>query len=318
MDAIRALDRGAGAIVEVNATAVDPKADRKLVHLTGTMRPGTPARDPAFSVTGDGYYPGQDQAQPAVGDTRVSFTGLASQTVSVAAASAGGMLTAFRDTNGYTIALAAPGAVTAAALFNDEMKAESTLTWILRGVGFVLVLIGFLCMTRPLTMPFAILPFLESIVGAGAFLAAITLSVPVTLVTIAIAWIVHRPLIGILLLVAAAGGVHARSGLRRTPAGGSAASRVCADWPRMGCTQLGATSTKGASTNPRRCARGCGTMGSGSARTRSPMATISRSKVRGAFGSPRTRPNAVSMACRAASNAAGSVTLPTRRATPLI
>ena len=54
VDAIRALDRGAGAIVEVNATAVDPKADGKLVHLTGTMRPGTPARDPAFGVTGDG------------------------------------------------------------------------------------------------------------------------------------------------------------------------------------------------------------------------------------------------------------------------
>lgn len=101
------------------------------------------------------------------------------------------------------------------------MKAESTLTWILRGVGFVLVPIGFLCMTRPLTMLFAILPFLESIVGAGAFLAAITLSVPVTLVTIAIAWIVYRPLIGILLLVAAAGGFFliGKIGRRRRPAG---------------------------------------------------------------------------------------------------
>jgi hypothetical protein len=60
-------------------------------------------------------------------------------------------------------------------------------------------------MTRPLTMLFAVLPFLESLVGAGAFLVALTLAVPVTLVTIAIAWIVHRPLIGGLLLVVAIG-----------------------------------------------------------------------------------------------------------------
>jgi hypothetical protein len=50
-----------------------------------------------------------------------------------------------------------------------------------------------------------VLPFLESLVGAGAFLVALTLAVPVTLLTISIAWIVHRPLIGGLLLVGAIG-----------------------------------------------------------------------------------------------------------------
>jgi len=40
-------------------------------------------------------------------------------------------------------------------------------------------------------------------VGAGAFLVALTLAVPITLVTIAIAWIAHRPLIGGGLLIAA-------------------------------------------------------------------------------------------------------------------
>jgi hypothetical protein len=54
-------------------------------------------------------------------------------------------------------------------------------------------------------MLFAVVPFLESLVGAGAFLVALTLAVPVTLLTIAIAWIVHRPLIGGLLLIGAIG-----------------------------------------------------------------------------------------------------------------
>jgi hypothetical protein len=314
VDAIRALDHGAAAIVEVSATAVDPQANGKLVHLSAMMQPTTPARDPVFGVTGDGllrlsrvvemyqwkeetssqsqqsvggskttettytyqrvwsaqpivsaqfkvgdghqnppmqlrsatfdgaevklgayrvdpsllnkvatftplqaqsappagyqvagdgFYQGQDPNQPAIGDVRVSFTAIPAQTISVAAAQSNDVLTAYRDANGYTIALAEPGVVTASALFHDEQKSEGRLTWILRGGSFVAMLIGFVCLTRPLTMLFAVLPFLESLVGAGAFLVALTLAAPITLLTIAIAWIVHRPLIGGGLLVGA-------------------------------------------------------------------------------------------------------------------
>ena len=319
VDAIRALNRGAAAIVEVSATEVDPQANGKLVHVSGMMQPTTPARDPVFGVTGDGllrlsrtvemyqwkeesksqstqsvggskttettytythvwsdqpivstqfkvrdghqnppmqvrsatfnagevklgayrvdptllnkvatftplqaqsappagyqtagdgFYQGQNPGNPAIGDVRVTFAAVPAQTVSVAAAQSGGVLTGYRDANGYTIALAEPGVATAAALFHDERKSAGQLTWILRGAGFVAMLIGFVCFTRPLTMVFAVLPFLESLVGAGAFLVALTLAVPITLVTIAVAWIVHRPLIGGLLLVGAVAAVY--------------------------------------------------------------------------------------------------------------
>jgi hypothetical protein len=312
--ASRALGRGAAAIVEVGASPVDASADGKLVHVSGMAQPTTPARDPAFGVTGDGllrlsrvvemyqwkeetgshsqesvggsktaettytygqvwsaepinsghfkvnaghqnrpmefrsaifdagevklgawrvdaplldrlatftplqaqsappagyhvagdgFYRGQDPSQPAIGDVRVTFAAIPAQTISVAGGQSGGVLAAYRDASGYTIALAEPGVVAAAGLFHDEMKSAGRLTWILRGVGFVAMLIGFVCLTRPLTMLFAFLPFLESIVGAGAFLFALTLAVPITLLTIAIAWIAHRPLIGGGLLVAA-------------------------------------------------------------------------------------------------------------------
>jgi hypothetical protein len=316
VDAIRALNRGAASVIEVNAAALDPGSNGKLVHVSGTLQPTTPAKDPDFGVTGDGlvrltrtvemyqweeesttksqqnvggskttektytykrdwstqpvdsghfkipgghqnppmqqrsatfdgagvkigawqvdpsvlnkltmftplhvqaappsgyqvsgdgFYQGQNPGQPAIGDVRVSFTAVPAQTVSVAAAQASGVLTAYRDQNGFTIALAEPGVVSAETLFHDEKKSQGTLTWILRGVGFVGMLIGFVCMTRPLTMLFAVLPFLESLVGAGVFLVALTLAIPITLLTIAIAWIVHRPLIGGLLLVGAVG-----------------------------------------------------------------------------------------------------------------
>jgi hypothetical protein len=66
-----------------------------------------------------------------------------------------------------------------------------------------------------------VLPFLESLVGAGAFLVARTLAVPITLLTITFAWVVHRPLIGGALLLGAVGAMYLLSRLhprRRVPA----------------------------------------------------------------------------------------------------
>jgi len=190
-----------GSGVKIGAWQVDPSVLNKLTAFTPLHVQSAPPA--GYQVSGDGFYRGQDPGQPAIGDVRVTFTGVPAQTVSVAAAQASGALTAFRDANGYTIALAEPGVVSAAALFHDEKKSEGTLTWILRGVGFVVMLIGFVCLTRPLTMLFAVVPFLGSLVGAGAFLVALTLTIPVTLLTVAIAWIVHRPLIGVLMLLGA-------------------------------------------------------------------------------------------------------------------
>jgi hypothetical protein len=323
VDAIRAIGRGAASVIEINASPINPASNGHLVHVTGMMQPGTPARDPDFGVTGDGltrlerkvemfqwkeeketeshgnlggskttattykyakvwsdaaiasgafhnqdghqnpampahsatfdgtavmvgayrldppvlgkitdftplhpsvappagyqaagegFYRGQDPAQPAIGDLRVTFRAVPAQTVSVVAAQVSGTLTAWRDANGYTIALAEPGMVTAQALFKEEAHAAGVMTWILRAVGFAMVLVGFLCLARPLTTLFAVVPFLESLVGAGAFLVALTLAVPVTLLTIAIAWLAHRPLIGVGLIAAAAIGAY---GLRQ-------------------------------------------------------------------------------------------------------
>jgi hypothetical protein len=48
-------------------------------------------------------------------------------------------------------------------------------------------------------MLFAVVLFLESLLSAGAFLVALTLAIPVTLLTIAVAWIVQRPVVGVAL-----------------------------------------------------------------------------------------------------------------------
>jgi hypothetical protein len=54
---------------------------------------------------------------------------------------------------------------------------------------------------------FAVIPFLGWLVESSAFLVALTLAVPVTLLTIAIAWMAFRSLLGGLLIAASIGSI---------------------------------------------------------------------------------------------------------------
>lgn len=119
------------------------------------------------------------------------------QTMSVVAAQASGALAPFADSSGYKIGLAEPGVVPANVMFKEKAHEESVLTWTLRAVGFVLMLIGFCLMASPLGVVLGVIPLFETLAEAGAFLMALIVSVPLTLIVIAAAWIAHRPLIGV-------------------------------------------------------------------------------------------------------------------------
>jgi len=330
VEAIQALDRGAKQLVEIAADPLDSSAEGKLVHVSGLLKVGTPAKDPVFGVSapnlarlertaqmyqwkeeshseshesvggskttettytysqawssqpidssrfkhptehqnpampihgetfnsgdtklgayavgsdvldklsdfqtlspdtsnapegyrrdGDGFFHGKGGASnPAIGDVKVTFAGVTAQPVSIVAGLSGGNLTAFHGNKGYEIVMARTGLATAAELFQEKKKEESNLTWILRGAGCVVMLIGFLLFARPVSMALAFLPFLEGIAETGAFVIALMLTLPLTLLTIAIAWIVHRPVIGVGLLVAAAACFWLLSQMRKRP-----------------------------------------------------------------------------------------------------
>ena len=186
--------------------------DKNLVHdVTNFEAVETLTQAPAgYRVQGNMLYKGANADQPALGDVRVTYRAIAAQTYSIAAQQNNSTLTTYHDTkNDYKIALIEPGVVTAQKLFADQASTEKLITWAYRIGGFLLLLLGFILIMGPLTMLVAFLPFLESLVGVGTFLVALGLSIPITLVTIAVAWLASRPLIGGGLLIAAAAAVWA-------------------------------------------------------------------------------------------------------------
>jgi Transmembrane protein 43 len=193
-----------GSGVKIGAYRLGPTILSQVTAFT-TVDPGAATPPQGYRRDGGGLYRGNDPANPAIGDMRVHFDAVQPQPYSVVAALATDALNEYRGPDDYTIALAAPGAVSADQLFRAKKSEENTLTWILRGVGFVVVLIGFLLIARPVSMVLAFLPFLEGIAEAGAFLVALMLAIPLTFIVIAIAWIAHRPLIGGIMLAGAIG-----------------------------------------------------------------------------------------------------------------
>ncbi len=164
-----------------------------LIDLSQPVAPDAPA---GWTKNGDQLFKG-DPAAPKTGDLRVHYMGLPSgTTISVLAQQSHGGFAPFVTANGYSVDLAAMGNAPAATMIANKKHAESVLTWILRGVGAILMFMGFAFFLGPISTFASLIPFLGGIVRGAVGFISFVLAVPLTLIVIALAWIGHRPLIG--------------------------------------------------------------------------------------------------------------------------
>lgn len=149
------------------------------------------------------YYNSQDPTNPQVGDTRVTFDGVAPQVLSVIAAQKGKTLTSFKTSNGRSISFIQTGEAGAQEMFKNAVEGNNMMAWIVRALGLILLYIGFRSILGLLPILAAIIPFLGRLVGAGMSLISGVLTLTVGLTVIATAWILYRPIIGVSLLIIA-------------------------------------------------------------------------------------------------------------------
>lgn len=152
-----------------------------------------------------GFYIGASPTAPQIGDVRIKFQVANPTDVSVLAKQIGDTFETYSTKAGGKIELLQVGTHSADEMIQKEQKSNKTLTIILRVVGFVLMFIGFTLIFKPLSVLADVLPILGSIVSAGTGIISFLLAAILSLITIAIGWIVYRPLLGIILLVVAIG-----------------------------------------------------------------------------------------------------------------
>lgn len=192
--------------------------------LTSADKAKLPAAIRANSVLNDGiiYYSAKAKPSidtPKVGDYKISYslTG-PKKPVSVMATQVSKTFEAYAAKNGKIFEILKDGIHTAAAIIQMERTANAILTWVLRLVGFLCMFIGLQLLINPLRTLLAVLPFLAQFFGAITGVVLFLVALILSLVTIAIAWIVVRPILGITLLVAAAGAAVALGAMNKKAA----------------------------------------------------------------------------------------------------
>ena len=159
-----------------------------------------------FHVDDSMIYVGLDSHSPAVGDMRIRFSVVKTGTVSLVGKQSGNEITLYKTSNGVDLALLANGKKSSTEMFADAQAENLGLTWILRFVWLVLMYMGFAMMLEFIPTLAKVLPPLAGLIGFGTWVIAFAATLVLGLGTIAIAWLVVRPIIWIWLLVVAIGG----------------------------------------------------------------------------------------------------------------
>ena len=177
---------------ERQAVAADPARAQAVKAAIGATRPVT--------ASNTLYFIGNDPAAPQVGDLRISFEATRADTASAYGLLSNGTLDYFKASNGVSIGSVKSGISTAQEMFDADISANTTMTWIIRFVGLIAMLIGFRMMFSIIGVLGDVIPFVGDVFRFATGMAAMALTAVVGTLTIGIAWIWYRPLLGIAII----------------------------------------------------------------------------------------------------------------------
>jgi hypothetical protein len=151
----------------------------------------------------DGYYLGEDPNSPLIGDVKVRFSVVKPTTVSVIAEQSSGTLIPYQTKAGDKLEMLVTGTQSPEVMFKSAEESNNTLAWVLRVVGYILMVIGLSSLFGPFVATASILPFVGDLLEAGIVLFALVVGAFISLIIIAVAWVVYRPIVGAGIIIGA-------------------------------------------------------------------------------------------------------------------
>ena len=149
------------------------------------------------------YFGYGSHKSPQIGDYKVSFQFIENGDYSILANQVGNTFDSFETSTESTILMVESGKVSAKKMFSTAQSNNTVLTWVLRFVGIFMMYLGIMMIFGLVTTLANIIPFLGTLVNMGVSLFAGIISLTLPLMTISLAWIFYRPILGSIILVAA-------------------------------------------------------------------------------------------------------------------
>lgn len=187
-DVIKSLNKVAATVKKDTAVLLAQAAlkDYKYVHVSNNV-----------------VYIGENAMNPQVGDVRITFTKVLPGEVSILAKVAGDTFTKHTDKNGKSLETLSMGVKAMDEMFSSERASNNMWKWLLRLLGFFLIMGGLKGIFDILVTVLKVIPFLANIVNLAMNVVIGVVAFAITLIVIALAWLYYRPVLGILLLAVA-------------------------------------------------------------------------------------------------------------------
>ena len=115
----------------------------------------------------------------------------------------GNTIESYKAKSGYSVFELYEGLFDGAGIIQNMRDTNRIIKILCRAGGILLVVIGLLAIISPIQKLASYVPILGAVFNGITTLAAIILGVAISIIDIAIAWIVYRPVLGIALLVVA-------------------------------------------------------------------------------------------------------------------
>lgn len=173
--------------------------DSETLSVQGLAAP----KDARLRNEGDALFLGEASSSPQIGDVRIGFEVVKPGPVSLVGVQTGDTFAAYQTHAGDTLLLVEQGTMTAAQMFSAAQDRNTALTWALRFAGWLLMFIGLGLIAKPLSVLGDVVPFIGTVIGIGTGFLAFFAASAVSAITVAVAWVAYRPLVGIGLLAVA-------------------------------------------------------------------------------------------------------------------
>jgi len=153
-------------------------------------------------VTNQGsyLYKGYNSTYPKVGDLKITFSYAPAGDYTIAGKLQNRDIVAYTTGNGKNFVFTRSGMVSAEQIFQEELDANSMLTWMLRFVGLLVMFIGFNMILKPLSTLANVIPMVGSLVGGVTSLIAGAITLILGSIIIALAWFTSRPMLSLSII----------------------------------------------------------------------------------------------------------------------